>query len=157
MAKKKISDQLFSYQSECPHCRESFPISDSEIFTDKNFGEKSLQYYEQQLRELEAYKEQVNAAASDYGWLAKNTEAINLGFLLEKIVLTFPDFKYNHSECRPLFDPIDYIAFEGLSSGEITNITFIDIKSGNARLTDGQKQIKQTVIDKNVKFRLYEY
>lgn len=158
MSKNKTIDFIGGYQSECPHCRESFAISESEVFVDKNFGEKSLQYYESQLKELEEYKRQVELAYnSNYGWLAENTRAINAGFLLEKLVLTFPDFPFEHSECRPMFDPIDYIVFNGLASGEVESITFVDIKSGNARLTDGQKQIKQTVIDKNVKFRIYEY
>ena len=54
-----------------------------------------------------------------------------------------------------MFDPIDYIVFEGLAQGEVKSISFIDIKTGNAKLTEGQEQIKQMISDKNVKFRTY--
>lgn len=158
MSKKNFADDLTGYKSECPKCKDIFQIDTNELFLDNKFSEKALQYYEQELANLQKYKEVVDKMIDqDFAWLSENTRAINAGFILEKLVLTFPDFPYEHSECRPMFDPIDYIVFNGLDSGEVNHITFVDIKTGNAKLTDGQKQIKQTVIDKNVKFRTYEY
>ena len=154
--KSDIKTHISEYQTECPKCKQAFPIKDAEVFTDKNFGEKSLQFYEAELQKLQKYKSEIDAViAANYDWLTENTRAINAGFILEKLVLTFDSFPFKHEECRPMFDPIDYIVFEGLAQGEVKGISFIDIKTGNAKLTEGQKQIKQTISDKNVKFRTY--
>ena len=56
-----------------------------------------------------------------------------------------------------MFDPIDYVIFEGLSEKQkVDNIIFVDIKSGGARLTQKQKKIKQVVKDKKVVFKTYK-
>ena len=56
-----------------------------------------------------------------------------------------------------MFDPIDYVIFEGLSEKQkVDKIIFVDIKSGGARLTQKQKKIKQVVEDKNVGFKTYK-
>lgn len=39
-------------------------------------------------------------------------------------------------------DPIDYIIFEGLSENQIKSIIFVDVKTGNAKLTERQEVIK---------------
>ena len=158
MKPKQIIEKLQDYQSQCPYCDSKLNLSEVELFDDKNFGTNSLQYYEQELKKVQKTKERLEGyVKNNFDWLVKNTSSTNFGFIMERIVLTFDSFNYNHNDCRPLFDPIDYIIFEGLTEkGYVENITFVDIKTGNARLKDGQKQIKQTILDKNVKFRTYE-
>ena len=52
--------------------------------------------------------------------------------------LTFP---YKQNECRPLFEPIDYIIFKGLSAnGRVEVIKFVDMKTGDGRLSKGQRK-----------------
>lgn len=154
---KQIIEELQEYQSSCPYCETKLKLSDVEVFDDKNFKEKSLEFYELELKKVQKQKERIEDLQNgNYNWLTVNTKAINVGFILERIILTMDSFKYNHNDCRPMFDPLDYLIFEGLSDkGYVENITFVDVKTGNARLTDGQKQIKQTILDKNVKFRTY--
>ena len=56
-----------------------------------------------------------------------------------------------------MFDPIDYVIFEGLSEKQkVDKIVFVDIKSGGATLTQKQKKIKQVVVDKKVRFKTYK-
>ena len=155
---KQIIEQLQEYQSTCPYCDTRHKLSEVEVFDDKNFGTNSIEYYEEELRKVQKQKERINGLVNgNFDWLAKNTQAINIGFILERLLLTFDSFKYNHNDCRPMFDPLDYIIFEGLTEkGYVENITFVDVKTGKATLTEGQKQIKQTIIDKNVKFKTYE-
>lgn len=158
MKPKQIIEHLQEYQSSCPYCETKLKLSDVEVFDDKNFQEKSLEFYELELKKVQKQKERIEGLQNgNYNWLTVNTKAINVGFILERIILTMDSFKYNHNDCRPMFDPLDYLIFEGLADkGYVENITFVDVKTGNARLTDGQKQIKQTILDKNVKFRTYE-
>ncbi len=53
-------------------------------------------------------------------------------------------------------DPIDYVIFKGLSEGNVTEIIFVDVKTGGAVLTPRQKEIKDVInVQKNVKFRTF--
>jgi predicted Holliday junction resolvase-like endonuclease len=55
-----------------------------------------------------------------------------------------------------LFDPIDYVIFEGLhSKGIVTKIVFTDIKTGNAKLKSSQKEIRELVNAKKVTLKVY--
>jgi predicted Holliday junction resolvase-like endonuclease len=42
-------------------------------------------------------------------------KAVNIGFILERIAPAFDHFPFEHNDCRSLFDPIDYVIFEGLN------------------------------------------
>ncbi len=65
-------------------------------------------------------------------------------------------FRFNHNDCRSLFDPIDYVIFEGLSKkGTVDKIFFVDIKTGNARLSSKQKEIKAVINGKKVNFQKF--
>ena len=85
------------------------------------------------------------------------TKAVNLGFLLERLAPTLDGFTFNKNDCRSMFDPIDYVIFEGLNKKKkVDKIMFVDIKTGGARLTQKQKKIKQVVEDKKVEFKTYK-
>ena len=56
-----------------------------------------------------------------------------------------------------MFDPIDYVIFEGLSAKQrVEKIIFMDIKSGKARLSAKQKKIKEAVDGNKVQFKTYK-
>jgi predicted Holliday junction resolvase-like endonuclease len=53
-------------------------------------------------------------------------------------------------------DPIDYIVFEGLAEcGQVTSIHFLDVKTGEPRLNEHQKQVKDAIENKKLEFQLY--
>lgn len=49
--------------------------------------------------------------------------------------------------------PLDYISFNGLFQKNVTRITFLDVKKGNAHLNPTQKSIKAAVEDGHVDFK----
>ncbi len=67
------------------------------------------------------------------------------GKALEKLVPFLKNFKHSPHDLRWLGDPIDLIAFDGISENHPQKITFIEIKSGNSELTKKQKKIKQLI------------
>jgi predicted Holliday junction resolvase-like endonuclease len=82
----------------------------------------------------------------------KTAIAVGIGKIVEKILPAHKDFKMVASDCRFLAEPIDMIAFQGLSENRIQKITFLDIKTGNAKLNTHQKQIRDAVKDGKVKW-----
>jgi predicted Holliday junction resolvase-like endonuclease len=79
----------------------------------------------------------------------------NFGKIAEQIIPAFVTFPYKQTECRPLFEPVDYVIFNGLAKrGRVEAIKFVDVKTGEARLSPGQRQIRDRVSEGKVKHRV---
>lgn len=77
------------------------------------------------------------------------------GQFSEQLAPILPDFKYNPSDCRFIGKPVDFIVFNGLSNGELKDITFLEVKSGDSKLNNNQKDVKKVVDSGKVKFDEY--
>lgn len=75
----------------------------------------------------------------------KRSRAVLNGQLGEQIAPFLPDFPADPTEIRFIGKPVDYIAFNGASEGHIRDITFIEIKTGNAALTGVERSLKAAV------------
>lgn len=146
-----------NFYIECPNTNEELAIKTMQLFDSDNFTEEALEIYNQQLAEIQATKErlkkirEIGATKSEAG-----AHFINIGFILERLAPTLGSFRFNHNDCRSLFDPIDYVIFNGLSTkGKIDQIYFVDIKTGNAKLNSRQKQIKAIINSKKVSFKKF--
>lgn len=77
-----------------------------------------------------------------------------LGKTLEKIAPMFPGFGHHPYDVRPVFDPVDFVIFDGYFQGQVTDITFVEFKTGQSRLTNIQDSIRNTVDKKRVRFEV---
>lgn len=78
-----------------------------------------------------------------------------LGELYEKILPALPDFPYAPKDMLFVWKGCDYIIFDGLSEGRLREIIFLELKSGNARLTQNEAAIKYILDHKKVRFTEY--
>lgn len=163
----KIIQQLVSIPGlkiECPHCTEEFPIKRAKLFgmydayppaVQKIICER-LESADELKGELKERKKQL---AEDR---KKKPEKITAGAqgsvfgkIAEQIVPAFLTFPYKQNDCRPLFEPIDYIIFTGLSGkGRVEAIKFVDVKAGDGRLTKRQGQIRDRVVEGKIKHKV---
>jgi predicted Holliday junction resolvase-like endonuclease len=75
------------------------------------------------------------------------------GQIGEQLAPLLPGFQYACSDARFLGDPIDYVVFNGYTAmrdgldGEASQVevVILDIKRGNARLSEGQKAVAAAV------------
>jgi predicted Holliday junction resolvase-like endonuclease len=77
-----------------------------------------------------------------------------LGKTLEKIAPMFPGFGHHPCDVRPIFDPIDFVVFDGYFEGEVTDITFVEFKTADSRPSQVQNSIRNAVEKKRVKFEI---
>lgn len=77
-----------------------------------------------------------------------------LGKTLEKIAPMFPGFGHHPYDVRPVFDPVDFVVFDGYFQGAVTNITFVEFKTGQSRLSKIQDSIRAAIEKKRVRFEL---
>lgn len=142
--------------AECP-CGAEFKLSDLILFDGtKPFPPEVLEVqeqYEEELRKRNASLDKNKKLTTEKATIT--TKAVNIGKNLEKVLPLMDDFKLQLPDCRFLGDPIDLLTFNGLSENNIESISFIEIKSGNARLNKNQKLVKEAVEDNRVTYKVF--
>ena len=164
---QKIIQQLVSIPGlkiECPECNGEFSIKKAKLFSmydtyppaaQKIISER-LEYANDLKQELKERKKQLTENKK------KKPEKIavaaltsNFGQISEQILPAFLKFPYKQNECRPLFKPIDYIVFAGLSrKSRVEAIKFVDVKTGDSSLTKRERQIRDRVTEGKIKHRV---
>jgi predicted Holliday junction resolvase-like endonuclease len=145
------------FKATCPSCMEDFALSDAVLFAlgadPPEAALAALNAIRTRIKERKAAlresRERMTKGAR------RTAEAVNLGMIVEKIVPSFPSFAYEAGDCRAMFEPIDYLVFSGLTTrNQVEALYFVEVKSGNARLTGPQQSIKKAVEDGTVQFRV---
>ena len=67
------------------------------------------------------------------------SRAVIGGQFSEQLAPYLPNFPYNPNECRFIGKPIDLIVFKGMDEKNITEIKFIEVKSGDSQLSKSEK------------------
>lgn len=82
------------------------------------------------------------------------------GQIGEQFMPFITDFPYNPSDCRFMGEPIDYVIFQNLhkcADGNVpiedVHLIIAEVKTGNARLNQRQKIIKQAIRNGQVSFK----
>jgi len=160
---KEIKEILASlngnnFHATCPNCDDEFRLKDAGLFHLDDFSPEALDVYKEMQQELKDRRASLKEQKIKIPQRSQvGARAVNIGFVLERIAPALDGFTFERNDCRTLFDPIDYVVFEGLSNkGRVSKIIIMDIKSGGARLNPRQKAIKQLVDDKKVEFNTYK-
>jgi len=93
-------------------------------------------------------RDKIKAKDYEYSTLLsqKKSSEVRLGQISENLAPFLKDFKYNPKKAHFLGNPIDYIIFEE------NKIVFLEIKSGESKLSEGQRNIKKLIQDGKVEF-----
>ncbi len=78
------------------------------------------------------------------------------GRVSEQIFPLTPFFSYKLSDARFLGSPVDYIVFDGYSdisqNGSIKEIVFVEVKTGNSKLSQAELAVKEAVDNGRVRY-----
>ncbi|MEK6844443.1 MAG: Holliday junction resolvase-like protein, partial [Nanoarchaeota archaeon] len=83
------------------------------------------------------------------------SRAVLGGQFSEQLAPYLPDFDYLPTECRFIGKPIDFIVFKGMDDKKIDEVIFVEVKSGNSKLNQHEKNLKETIEKKKVKWVEY--
>jgi predicted Holliday junction resolvase-like endonuclease len=146
-----------NFKADCSQCGTPFHLIDAVLFPIDEFTPESkakMIEIKEALKERKLSLQQLTAKKKLK--IENTTQSVNIGFILERLAPVLEQFRFNKNDCRSVFDPIDYVIFDGLhKKGKVEKIFFIDIKSGAAKLKKNQKAIKTKVEEKKVEFKLY--
>jgi predicted Holliday junction resolvase-like endonuclease len=148
--------RMSSLVALCPLCGEEFKLSDALLFDGmgkfpKTAEEKRLLLlHELSEREKELKKRKISVDVK------AEKKAIEVGFgkIIEKFIPAYKDLELQFCECRPLYEPIDVIVFDGLLKRKVDLITFLEIKSGSSRLNRHQRIIRDAILDGKVDLKV---
>jgi predicted Holliday junction resolvase-like endonuclease len=142
--------------AQCPKCDKEFNLSDSVLFDGtKAFPEEAMATRLRLMHELterteDLEKRQLSADVTS----EKKAVEIGFGKIIERFIPAYKDLNLQFAECRPLFDPIDIIVFNGLLDRNVDHITFLEIKSGNSDLNKHQRLIRDAIAENKVDVRI---
>lgn len=144
-------------RAQCPHCDEQFPIAKANLFFLDELSDQAVAWLEAKKLEIKERRAELKARPLQVSERSDlQAGAVNLGSILERVAPAMATFPVRLTECRSLFDPIDYLAFPGADRGVIEAIEFVELKSGNSRLTNRQKQVRDVVERGNVDLSIYK-
>ena len=67
------------------------------------------------------------------------------GKVTEQLIPYVPDFGYNPRDARFLGSPIDFIVFDGLDEGDLREIVFVEVKTGQSSLSRRERQVRDAI------------
>jgi predicted Holliday junction resolvase-like endonuclease len=86
----------------------------------------------------------------------KRSRAVLGGQFGEQLAPFFPGFPCNPGDVRFLGKPVDFIGFPGAAEGEkITEILFIEVKTGTAGLSKREREIRDAIQHGRVRYVEY--
>ena len=140
--------------AECPSCDGEFKLSDALLFDGtKPFPDEATTRrteYEQELKDMKTNLEKKIKLATERA--AITAEAVSIGKMVEHLTPILDGFGFKPTDCRPLFEPVDFLVFNGLSVASVNKLSFVEVKTGNARLNTPQRLIRDAIGDGHVYF-----
>jgi predicted Holliday junction resolvase-like endonuclease len=76
----------------------------------------------------------------------KQSRAVLGGLVSEQLAPLLPGFPYDPGDCRFVGKPVDFIVFKGMNQKDISEVIFLEVKSGAAKaLNDQEKKLRDAV------------
>jgi predicted Holliday junction resolvase-like endonuclease len=83
----------------------------------------------------------------------KASRAVLGGLVSEQMAPLLPGFPFDPGDCRFIGKPVDFLVFKGMNQKAITEVIFLEVKSGAGRaLNDQEKRLKEAVKAGRVKW-----
>ncbi|MDR2245936.1 MAG: hypothetical protein LBE17_04555 [Treponema sp.] len=76
----------------------------------------------------------------------KASRAVLGGLVSEQMAPLLPGFPFDPGDCRFIGKPVDFLVFKGMNQKAITEVVFLEVKSGSGRSLTGQEKRLRDVI-----------
>ena len=68
------------------------------------------------------------------------------GLVSEQIATLLPGFPFDPGDCRFIGKPVDFIVFKGMNEQSISEVIFLEIKSGKSKtLNQQEKRLRDAI------------
>ena len=77
------------------------------------------------------------------------------GMFAEQLAPYLPNFPFSPTEAKFIGAPIDFLVFKGMDAQHIEEVTFVEVKTGAARLNHNEHSLKDAIDNKRVRWQEY--
>lgn len=85
----------------------------------------------------------------------KRSRAVLTGQIGEQLAPYLPGFPCDPADARFIGKPIDFVAFPGAAAGRPSEVLFIEVKSGESRLSSAERALKEAILAGRVRWIEY--
>ena len=87
----------------------------------------------------------------------KQSRATIKGNVSEQVAPFLPGFPKDlkPSEAKFLGKPVDFLFFKGMDEGEITDVVFLEVKTGRSSLNPNERKLRNAIQEKRVEWQVY--
>jgi predicted Holliday junction resolvase-like endonuclease len=103
-----------------------------------------------QSRDLKKMQEELEKERRKSATSLSQSRSVIKGQLAEQMFPLSINCPYNMADMKFFGQPFDYIVLNGLATGDVTEVCFVEIKTGSSRLSSIQRSIKRCIDDKRV-------
>jgi predicted Holliday junction resolvase-like endonuclease len=83
----------------------------------------------------------------------RQSRAVLGGLVSEQMAPLLPGFPFDPGDCRFMGKPVDFIVFKGMNEKAISEVIFLEVKSGLSKTLTGQeKRLKEAVQNGRVRW-----
>ncbi|MDR2078937.1 MAG: hypothetical protein LBP74_04350 [Treponema sp.] len=87
----------------------------------------------------------------------KASRAVLGGLASEQIAPLLPGFPFDPGDCRFVGKPVDFIVFRGMNEKNISEVVFLEVKSGTGKnLNDQEKRLREVIQAGQVRWAEYD-
>lgn len=85
----------------------------------------------------------------------KRSRAVLSGQFSEQLAPFLPDFPWKPTEARFIGKPIDFLVFKGMDEKDISEVVFVEVKSGKSQLSSVERKLRDAIKAKKVRWEEY--
>jgi predicted Holliday junction resolvase-like endonuclease len=87
----------------------------------------------------------------------KASRAVLGGLVSEQIAPLLPGFPFDPGDCRFVGKPVDFIVFRGMNEKNISEVVFLEVKSGTGKnLNDQEKRLRDVIQAGRIRWAEYD-
>jgi predicted Holliday junction resolvase-like endonuclease len=103
----------------------------------------------------EAERDFLRRIPSERDDAVKRSRAVLTGQFSEQLAPYLPGFPFDPTELRFVGKPVDFVAFVGAASGDISEVVFVEVKTGNSALNKAERSLKAAIEARAVRWVEY--
>jgi predicted Holliday junction resolvase-like endonuclease len=104
---------------------------------------------------LEAERDLVVRVEKEREDAVKRSRAVLAGQAAEQLAPWLPGFPFDPGDCRFIGKPVDFLVFTGSTAGAISEVIFVEVKSGSAGLNKTERSLREAVEAGRVRWQEY--
>lgn len=156
----RINEQTLEFvrkEAELKVSYQNWAIEQFEKFKQNELGKIEVNYKQNAIQNanLKLQEWKITAEAEIRKDAINRSYAVNLGKITEHLVPFHQVFlsQFNPKDARFIGSPIDLIVFDGYSDrNNALTVYFVEIKTGNSKLTDTQKKVRNAVEEGRIRW-----